>query len=113
MSATVTSMGIKTPKTVEREQTKLNEKLKQPSQFVVILHNDPVTLRDFVVLSLKRFFNKNDHEAIRIMMEAHSKGVGAVGSYSYQIAETRVSRANEFAVSEGYPLYYSIQESGV
>ncbi len=113
MSAVLTSMGIKFPDIIEKERSKLSEKLKQPSQFVVILHNDPVTLRDFVVLSLKKFFNKNDHEAIRIMMEAHGKGVGAVGSYSYQIAETRVSRANEFSASEGYPLYYSIQESGV
>lgn len=107
------AMGVKIPELDEKIRSKHVEKLKQPSQYVVILHNDPITLRDFVVLSLKKFFNKGDHEAIRIMQEAHGKGVGAVGSYSYQIAETRVTRANEFAASEGYPLFYSIEESGV
>jgi ATP-dependent Clp protease adaptor protein ClpS len=90
---------------------KLNEKLKQPSQYVVILHNDPVTLREFVVLSLKKFFSKGEPEATRIMMQAHQNGVGAVGSYSYEIAETRVARANEYAASEGYPLFYSIENN--
>ncbi len=78
--------------------------------FVVFVHNDPVTPRGFVVEVLTRYFQKNAEQATQIMMTAHTQGMGAVGVYTLEIAETRSSIANQYAREQGFPLHFSVQE---
>ncbi len=89
---------------------KPKEKLKRPSMYVVVLHDDPITPRGFVVTVLRKFFYKSQEDATRIMYNAHNFGVGAVATYTFEIAETKASTANAFAQSEGYPLTFTIQD---
>lgn len=91
-----------------RERAK--KKTKRPSFYVVVVHNDPFTPRSFVVEVLKRFFDKHESEANRIMLLAHNFGVGVVSKYTHEIAESKARQVNEFSRTSGYPLYFSVEE---
>ena len=89
---------------------KPKEKLKRPSMYVVVLHDDPFTPRGFVVTVLRKFFSKTEEDATRIMLLAHNFGVGAVATYTFEVAETKTFAANKYAIDQGYPLSFSIQD---
>lgn len=89
---------------------KPKEKLKRPSMYVVVLHDDPITPRGFVVVVLRKFFFKSQEEATRIMYTAHTYGVGAVATYTFEIAETKAAAANQYSQEQGYPLTFSLQD---
>lgn len=95
---------------IERARTKPRHKIKRPSMYAVVVHNDPITPRGFVVEVLKRFFDKNEPEATRIMMLAHNFGVGVVAKFSHEIAESKAKQVNEYSREAGYPLYFSVEE---
>jgi ATP-dependent Clp protease adaptor protein ClpS len=59
---------------------------------------------EFVVLVLKRFFGRNETEALRIMLEVHHKGSGVAGTYVRDVAESKVEQVEELARAEGFPL---------
>src|SRR3954467_88459 len=81
---------------------KVEEKVKKPAMYVVVVHNDPITPRAFVVTVLKKHFGKSEEEATSIMLKAHNFGVGAVAIYSFEIAETKVAAANGYSEAEGF-----------
>ena len=85
-------------------------KYKRPSMYVVLVHNDDVTPRSFVVDLLKRHFNKDEAEATRIMLVAHIYGLGAVSKYPREIAEAKADACVRNARDKGYPLAFSVQE---
>jgi ATP-dependent Clp protease adaptor protein ClpS len=86
------------------------DKLKRPGMFTVFVHNDPFTPREFVVGVLQQFFNKTMEQAFKVMQVAHTKGMGAAGTYTKEIAETKADRANAFCRKEGRVLTFSVQE---
>jgi|GEM_PF-520324 len=87
-----------------------DEKVKLPALYTVFVHNDPYTPREFVVEVLIRLFQKTKDQATNIMIQAHTKGMGAVNTYTKEIAEAKANQANTYARSEGRPLHFSIQE---
>lgn len=82
-----------------------------PKMYKVLLLNDDFTPMDFVVLTLKRFFGKNEQEAIRIMLDVHKKGAGIAGVFTLEIAEMKVMQSNQFAQSNQYPLKTTLEEA--
>jgi len=76
-------------------------KTKKPSMYKVIMLNDDYTPMEFVVHVLERFFSKNREQATQIMLHVHQRGVGVCGTFTYEVAETKVSgdglRASESA----------------
>ena len=86
------------------------DKPKEPTPFVVVLHNDPYTPRAFVVLTLKECFRKTDAESQRLMMRAHADGSAVVGVFTREIAETKAARANDFAVKHGRVLLFTAEK---
>ncbi len=93
----------------DRSKEKTREATKTPSFYVVVVHNDPVTPRSFVVEVLKKYFNKRDTEATRIMLLAHNYGIGVVEKYTRDIAETKARQCNQYARTAGYPLLFSTE----
>ena len=87
----------------------VQERLKTPSMYAVVVHNDPFTPRDFVVEVLRRFFQKNRDEASKIMMTAHTSGHGVVAIYSLEIAETKTALANSYSHDQGKLLIFSVE----
>ncbi len=84
-------------------------KLKEPSMFSVVMHNDDVTTMDFVVMILMRIFKKSAEEASNIMMQVHNNGSGIAGVYIYDIAITKKLVSEQLAREKGFPLRLSIE----
>jgi len=82
---------------------------KKPRQFKVLLHNDNYTTMEFVVLILMRFFRKNETEATHIMLTVHHRGHGVAGTYSKDVAETKVAQVTSFAHDQGMPLKLTVE----
>ena len=75
----------------------------------MLLHNDDYTTMQFVVEVLEGIFHKSPAEAYRIMMHVHTRGHGLCGTYSHDVAETKVTQVHEQARQEGFPLRASIE----
>lgn len=88
----------------------IENETQEPKLYKVLMHNDDYTPMDFVILVLKKFFAKPDDDAFRIMLDVHNKGVGLAGIYSYEVAETKVMQANQFAKTNQHPLKTSFEE---
>ena len=84
--------------------TKTSTKLKKPNLFKVILLNDDYTPMEYVVLLLKKVFNKSESQAVKIMLAVHEKGSGICGVYTLEIAETKVKLVSEMARNDQHPL---------
>ena len=85
-------------------------KLKQPKQYKVILNNDDYTPMEFVIQILMTFFTMDYAQATRVMMSVHTKGKGICGTFSYEIAETKVDQVNEYSKINQHPLLCSMEE---
>ncbi len=85
-------------------------KLKPPKRYKVVINNDDFTPMEFVVQVLIMFFAMDNAKATRVMMSVHTKGKGVCGSYSHEIAETRVDQVNEFSRINQHPLLCTMEE---
>lgn len=94
----------------EETVTKSKEKLKKPSLYKVLLHNDDYTTQEFVVYVLTTVFHKSVEEAITIMLRVHMEGVGIAGIYPYEIAETKAEKVVSLARENEYPLLATVEE---
>src|SRR5579883_1168325 len=83
---------------------KARPKTRKPSMYRVLLLNDDYTPMEFVVHVLERFFQKGREEATRIMLHVHQHGVGECGTYTYEVAETKVTQVMDFARKHQHPL---------
>lgn len=94
---------------LDREEIK-NE---QPKMYSVILLNDDFTPFWTVVNILHTVFNLNEAQANTKMMEAHRSGRSNVGTFSKDLAETKIAAAIDLARYEGdFPLAFDLQEEG-
>ncbi len=84
------------------EQVK--KQLHEPAKYHVYLLNDDYTPMDFVVEVLGRFFNMNSDQATDIMLTIHYEGKGLCGTYTADIAETKVDQVVRFAFEHQHPL---------
>lgn len=84
-------------------------RVKKPRRFKVLLHNDNYTTMEFVVQVLMKFFHKDETEAMHIMLTVHHRGHGVAGTYSRDVAETKVAQVSRFAQDSGMPLKLSAE----
>ncbi len=80
------------------------EKTKRPRMFKVLLHNDDYTSMEFVVEILQGVFNKSVPEATQIMLSVHNRGMGVAGTFTAEIAETKIDMVHSMAQADGFPL---------
>lgn len=85
-------------------------KLKRPSLYRVVLINDDFTPMEFVVEVLESIFGMERSQATRVMLEVHTKGKGICGTYSYEIAETKVAQVTGIAQQQQHPLLCTMEE---
>ena len=79
-------------------------KLKRPSMYAVIMHNDDYTPMEFVVEILQMFFSKNLEEATQIMLTVHTKGSAVCAIYTKDVAETKMFMVNQYSEDSNHPL---------
>jgi ATP-dependent Clp protease adaptor protein ClpS len=88
----------------------IQENVKEPSMFKVLLLNDDYTTMEFVVEVLMQVFAKTLEAATEIMLNVHQKGIGVCGVYPLEIAETKVETVHSLARERGYPLRCTLEE---
>ena len=86
------------------------QKLKIPNRFDVLIINDDYTSMDFVVDVLKRFFHKEFLAAEAIMLKIHIDGEAVCGTYSFDVAQTKVSQVIEYSRKNDKPLMSVLRE---
>jgi ATP-dependent Clp protease adaptor protein ClpS len=110
-----TGFDLLKSKTMADREAKLltrdEEEIKEPKEYVVILLNDNYTTQEFVVDILIAVFHKNPEEANLIMHNVHHKGRGAVGFYTWDIAQTKVKQVHTIARQYEYPLKCIVEEA--
>ncbi|MCL2214002.1 MAG: ATP-dependent Clp protease adaptor ClpS [Treponema sp.] len=94
-------MGIRTK---NKPASKIDDRVKEPEQFKVILLNDHYTTMEFVVEILMAIFHKSIEEASRIMLDVHKKGKGLVGVFTWDIALTKTEQVHTAAKENNFPL---------
>ncbi len=85
-------------------------KLKQPPLYPVVLINDDYTPMEFVVEVLETIFGMVRSQATRVMLEVHTKGKGICGTFSFEIAETKVAQVSSIAEQQQHPLLCTMEE---
>ena len=91
--------------------TKTRSRTKQPTPYRVLMLNDDYTPMEFVVLCLQRFFRMDMEAATRVMLHVHQKGVGVCGTFTYEVAETKVSQVIDFARQNQHPLQCTLEKA--
>jgi ATP-dependent Clp protease adaptor protein ClpS len=85
-------------------------KLKRPSKWAVICHNDDTTPMDFVIELLYYVFNMQVEPATELMIKIHTEGKGAAGIYSYEIGEQKLAEAMTFVNVGTYNMRITLEE---
>ena len=86
------------------------QKLKIAKQFEVILLNDDYTTMEFVVEVLRQFFQKEFQVAEAIMLKVHMDGEAVCGTYSYDVAQTKVTQVIDYSRKNEQPLMCVLRE---
>ena len=86
------------------------KKIKIPKRFNVILLNDDYTTMEFVVEVLRQFFHKEFQAAEAIMLKIHIDGEGVCGTYSYDVAQTKVTQVIDYSRQNEQPLMCVLRE---
>ena len=98
------------PDSEELVTSDTEEDTKEPPMYKVLLHNDHYTTMEFVVEILMYVFHKPIEAAAQIMLNVHKNGIGVCGSYTYEVAETKVDTVHILAKDKGFPLKCSMEE---
>jgi ATP-dependent Clp protease adaptor protein ClpS len=85
--------------------------ISEPKRYHVYLLNDDYTSMDFVIDILIGIFRKTYGEAHQIMMQVHQSGRGLCGTYSYEIAETKIQQVSSLSRESGFPLKAMMEEA--
>jgi len=88
----------------ELVEENVKEKVEKPPKYHVFLLNYDYTPMDFVVEVLCRFFNKTSEQATDIMLTIHYEGKALCGTFTADIAETKVDHVLRFALDNEHPL---------
>ncbi len=84
---------------------------REPEEYRVILLNDDFTTMEFVVAVIMSVFHRGILEATRIMYDVHRKGRGVVGTFTYDIAATKINRVHTMARENGFPLKCTMEKA--
>src|SRR5258706_16478860 len=90
--------------------TEQETKLEKPKLFKGLLHNDDFTTMEFVVFILQYVFNRDEPEALTIMLKVHNEGIGIAGIYPYEIANMKKQKAVNLAKAREFPLLCTVEE---
>lgn len=93
-------------------EIELNDELdlQEPKKYKVFLLNDDYSTMDFVIDVLVKVFRKSVDEASVIMINIHNHGKELCGTYTYEIASTKVAQVKTMAREKGFPLKAIMEE---
>ena len=83
--------------------------LKKPRKYHVIFINDDYTPFSFVEMVLMQVFHKTKDEAFAIATAVHKQGKGIAGTFTHEIAETKVCQVEMIAKDTEHPLTVTME----
>jgi len=86
-------------------------RLKRPPMYKVVLLNDDYTPMEFVVYVLENFFRMDREKATQVMLHVHTRGMGVCGTFTKDVAETKVVQVNDHARANQHPLLCDMEEA--
>lgn len=93
----------------KQRRTTLKERTKEPRKYKVIVLNDDFTTFEFVIMIMTTVFMKTLQQAEEIAETTHVNQKATVGTYSYDIAKSKVAKATAMARAENFPLSFEIE----
>ena len=100
---------MESPRESALADTRSVQKLQRPRMWRVLLHNDDYTTQDFVVWVLETVFHKLPGEARSIMASVHQSGMGLAGTFTHDVAETKVKATEQLAEGHEFPLLVTME----
>ncbi|HMT43453.1 MAG TPA: ATP-dependent Clp protease adapter ClpS [Chakrabartia sp.] len=91
--------------------TRTRTRTKKPTPYRVLMLNDDYTPMEFVVHVLQTIFRMSIEDATRVMLHVHQKGVGVCGTFSYEVAETKVTQVIDYARKNQHPLQCTLEKA--
>ncbi|MUK91419.1 ATP-dependent Clp protease adapter ClpS [Aliivibrio fischeri] len=92
---------------LEREKTEL----RPPSMYKVVLNNDDYTPMEFVVEVLDKFFSMDLEKATQLMLTVHYEGKAVCGTFTAEVAETKVAQVNTYSRDNEHPLLCTMEQA--
>ena len=92
---------------LEAERTRV----KPPPLYKVVLLNDDYTPMDFVVVVLQTVFGMSREKATQVMLQVHREGMGVCGTYTREVAATKVDQVINLARKQQHPLQCTMEET--
>ncbi|MBT0726975.1 ATP-dependent Clp protease adapter ClpS [Rosenbergiella australiborealis] len=89
----------------------INEALRPPSMYKVVLLNDDYTPMEFVIDVLQKFFSLDIERATQLMLTVHYEGKAICGIFTAEVAETKVMQVNRYAKENEHPLLCMLEKS--
>jgi len=89
---------------------KIKKRVKEPSNYNVIMLNDDATPMEWVIGVLKEIFRHSDADAEALTMKIHNEGSAVAGTYKYEIAEQKGTEATNASRNQGFPLQLKVEE---
>ena len=89
--------------------TRKRSETRKPRKYKVLLHNDDYTPMEFVVAILQQVFHLGEVDATQVMLHVHNSGIGIAGTFSYEVAETKVQQVQANAERHEFPLQCSME----
>ena len=85
--------------------------VKPPSMYKVILNNDDYTPMDFVIEVLQKFFSMDLEKATQLMLSVHYEGKAICGTFTAEVAETKVAQVMMYAREHEHRLLCTMEKA--
>ncbi|KAE8178072.1 MULTISPECIES: ATP-dependent Clp protease adapter ClpS [Photobacterium] len=85
--------------------------VKPPSMYKVVLNNDDYTPMDFVIDVLQTFFSMDLEKASQLMLAVHYEGKAICGTFTAEVAETKVAQVMMYARENEHPLLCTMEKA--
>jgi ATP-dependent Clp protease adaptor protein ClpS len=82
----------------------VDDQLKEPGKYKVVLYNDDFTTMEFVVLLLMSVFKHTQESAMDLTHRIHHEGKAVAGIYRHEIAEQKVLEGTNLSRANNFPL---------
>ncbi len=79
--------------------------------YKVILNNDDYTPMDFVIDVLQTFFSMDLEKASQLMLAVHYEGKAICGTFTAEVAETKVAQVMMYARENEHPLLCTMEKA--
>ncbi|MDC0609486.1 ATP-dependent Clp protease adapter ClpS [Vibrio sp.] len=92
---------------LEKEKTAV----QPPAMYNVLLLNDDYTPMDFVIDVLQKFFTMDIDKATQTMLAVHYEGKAICGTFTAEVAETKVAQVTMYSRENEHPLLCTMERA--